>query len=205
MSSAKNLEKLKRAIIKKLPNIKKLAKVRARFLVVAAFGLVLFGGVYRFYKTSKLRQPARNKPKFSQIISVDRTLRFPAILSNGKYGSEIALAVVSVEKTNEVFVQNKPVRAKAGKFFIIVNLELENDSTERLGLVSSDLIRLRIGEKGRRIAPDLHNRQVLVAPVSVKSDKVGFVVTGPQDIALTLELGEFYRTKKVREEIELRF
>lgn len=188
---------------------RRLPRIRPGFILVIFIFLIALGGIYRLYGISKLRQPknteSRDNVKFSQVIPVDKTLEVPALNSKGKYEGEISLRVVSAEKTNEVLVQNKPIRAKPDRFFLIVNLELENKSIDKLGLVSSDLARLVVGENGRKIAPDLHNRQVLIAPVSVKTDKVGFVVIGPQNVPLALELGEFYKTKEVKEKIELNF
>lgn len=199
-----NIKKTKKKLREILAK-RKFPKIGRRFVVVAVICLLAFGGIYRFYLTPKLHQPKKNDLKFSQVTPVDKTLNFPAITNTGKYQGEISLTIVSTEMTNEVLVKNQPVRTKQGKFFLIVNLELENESTEKLGLVSSDLIRLRIGENGKKIAPDLHNKQVLISPVSVKTDKVGFVVTGSENIPLALELGEFYRTREVREKIELEF
>jgi hypothetical protein len=184
---------------------RRVPKIRLRAVILVFCVLALGGFYYRFFRIPKSDSQTEDNLRFSQTISVGKTLKFPALIDSGKYQGEISLTVVSAEKTNEVLVQNKPVRAKQGKFFLIVDLELENESTKTLGLVSSDLIRLVAGGNGKRIAPDLHNKQVLISPVSVKSDRVGFVVTAPENISLALELGEFYKTREIRERVDLNF
>jgi hypothetical protein len=194
-------QKVREALVKR-----KFPKIKFRFLFIIVIFL-LVGGViyYRVYAKRKVLQPIQANPKFSQEIPINKTLKFPAIISDGTYQGEISLTMVSAEKTNEVLVQNNPVRAREGRFFLIVNLELANESTEKLGFISSDIIRLATGENGKRLAPDLHNQQVLIAPVSVKSDRVGFVVTGSENMPLALDLGEFNKSQEVIERVELNF
>lgn len=181
----------------------KLPKILLRLVLVLII-LAIGWGAFRFYVLPKIVSQKKNG-RYSQIIPLQKTVIFPALLDSGKYNGEISLSVVSAERTNEVMVKNNPIRANKDRFFLIINLELKNESTQKVGVVSSDLVRLKVGENGTELAPDLHNKLVLVSPVSTKSDKIGFVVVGQEGIPLTLELGEFYKSKEVKEKIEIKF
>lgn len=181
----------------------RLPKILLR-LVLALIILAIGGGAFRYFVLPKIVSQRKNG-RFSQVVSLQKTVTFPAILDSGKYDGEISLSVVSAERTNEVMVKNNPIRANKDRFFLIINLELKNESTQKVGVVSSDLVRLNVGKNGTKLAPDLHNKLVLVSPVSTKSDKVGFVVVGQSGIPLSLELGEFYKNKEVKEKIEIKF
>lgn len=181
----------------------RLPKILLRLVLVLII-LIIGWGAFRYYVLPRIVSQRRNG-RYSQVVPLQKTVIFPALLDSGKYSGEISLSVVSVERTNEVTVKNKPIRASKDRFFLIINLELKNESTQKVGVVSSDLLRLKVGQNGTKLAPDLHNKLVLVSPVSTKSDKVGFVVVGQAGIPLTLELGEFYKNKEVKEKIEIKF
>lgn len=188
---------------KKTPFSSRLPKILLRLVLVLII-LVIGWGAFRFYVVPKIISQRENG-RYSQIVPLQKTVIFPALLDSGKYNGEISLSVVSAERTNEVMVKNKPIRANKDRFFLIINLELKNESTQKVGVVTSDLLRLKVDKNGTKLAPDLHNKLVLVSPVSTKSDKVGFVVVGQTGIPLTLELGEFYKNKEVKEQIEINF
>lgn len=187
----------------KTPFSSRLPKILLRLVLVLII-LVIGWGTFRFYVQPKIVSQKKNG-RYSQVVPLQKTVIFPALLDSGKYNGEISLSVVSAERTNEVMVKDKPIRASKDRFFLIINLQLKNESTQKLGVVSSDIVRLKVGENGTRLAPDLHNKLVLVSPVSTKSDKIGFVVVGQPGIPLTLELGEFYKNKEIKDKIEIKF
>ena len=139
--------------------------------------------------------------KNTKIIPVNKKFTFPAIDNQGKVAGVINLTITSAEKTPEVLVKDQTYKAKEGKLFLIIDLELQNDSTNRLNIYPGDLIRLTIGDSDKKFAPDLHNNLVLVAPISTKVDRVGFVID--TDVKnLKLLIGELEKTKT---EVSLNF
>lgn len=116
----------------------------------------------------------------AKAISVDlkKSYQFSALTNQGKTANDkIKFTLVNAQKTDQVSVQDKTFTAKNNKLFLIVNLELKNDATQSLNIMPGDLIRLSYnGDDSNMFAPDLHNNLVLVAAISTKLDRVGFVI-----------------------------
>lgn len=134
----------------------------------------------------------------STIISVDinRSYRFGGITGQGERSpNPIAFTIKNAEKTDRVIVKDQTFVAKNSKMFFILNLELKNETIQPLNILPGDLIRLTYnGDQTNKYAPDLHNNLVLVAPISTKLDRVGFVIPGDaRDIKL--HIGELEGNK----------
>jgi len=114
----------------------------------------------------------------SLTATVDRSFEFPALDNQGKQTKNIIkFKINGVEKTNQVLVKDQVFTAKNNKLFLIVNIDLRNDATVPLNIITGDLVRLSIADnKDTRYAPDLHNNLVSVAAISTKIDRVGFVI-----------------------------
>jgi hypothetical protein len=85
------------------------------------------------------------------------------------------LTLTTAETTKQILIQGKPATAKGGKIFLIINLEIDNPHNQKLFISPVDLIRL-VDKGGKKFAPDVHNNQVSVEPISVKKTRVGFVI-----------------------------
>lgn len=135
----------------------------------------------------------------SQTLTLDKNFEFPGLDDTGKKKDKIGLKISQVEKTNQVIVQEKNYTAKNNKAFLIVNLELKNETTKRLNIFPGDLIRLVVdGQEEKKFAPDLHNNYVQVAPISTKIDRLGFVIDeNTKD--LKLQVGELDEEKETLE------
>lgn len=138
----------------------------------------------------------------NQTINIDKTYSFSGLDDKGKKKDKIELKITEVEKTDQVVVQDKTYTAQNEKVFLIVNFELKNDSTTGLNIFPGDLLRLIVDDnEEKKYAPDLHNNFVLVAPLSTKVDRVGFVVLQKFE-NLKLQVGELEGEKEV---IEIKF
>ena len=151
---------------------------------------------------------ALKRSNASKIITVNKVFRFPAI-SRGEqredgidlfYEGEVEITVKEIEVAHEVLVKNQPVTAKAGKVYLIAKLDIKNDSTQKLGFMANDVVRLQIGDSKR--AADLHNNLIEVAPVSTREDRVGFIIDSKLK-SVKLQFGKFYETADVMQEINL--
>jgi hypothetical protein len=133
----------------------------------------------------------------SQKIQINKKFTFSGIDDTGKKKNQLEMTITDVEKTDQVIVQEKTYTSKNEKTFLIVNLELKNDTSGRLNIFPGDLIRLVVNDNNQKLfAPDLHNNYVLVAPISTKIDRVGFVIDkSAQD--LKLQVGEVEGEKEV--------
>lgn len=166
----------------------------AVFLIVLALtGIITLNNMVR-------KNTANSQTPKAITASVNRSFDFPAVITiNNRVQpsrDKVKLKVANVEKTNQVIVQDQVFTARNSKKFLIVNLELRNDTKGPLNIVPGDLIRLAItGNEDTKFAPDLHNNTVSIAAISTKIDRVGFVI--PEDAkSFKLYIGEIDGTKE---------
>lgn len=140
-------------------------------------------------------------PKLPIVLTkVDRSFELTAKDKNGVKAEKIKFDLVSAEKVNQVARQGTPVKAPDNQEFLILALELGNDTKETLYFSSAEVLRLVDGEK--RFAPDFHNQAVEIMPVSVKKDEVAFLVPQGQN-QFRIQVGDV--EEETREEIEIQF
>lgn len=144
-------------------------------ILLIVFGIV---GYFSFrWVVGKKAISKRTDASQRSVAVVNQEFEFPGLTNEGSPKGKIKMTVTTAEKNSEVLVKDQTFKAKDGKIFLIVNLELTNDSTRQLNIFPGDLIRLSVeGKEDRKFAPDLHNNMVLIAPISTKLDRVGFVV-----------------------------
>ena len=164
-------------------------KIQKKKKLFIALALIL--AVIGFFNFFSLKKSSSSAETSVQTMAVGRNFEFPGISSQGKVVSDrIKFKITNAEKTNKVMVQDKTFTARNKKLFLIVNLELTNESTQPLNLLPGDLIRLTIGDnKETKYAPDLHNNLVPVAAISTRVDRVGFVIA-ENEKNFTLSVGE---------------
>lgn len=134
-------------------------------------------------------------------VNVNRKFEVPIKTKEGKEtGEKLLVTVTMIEKTPNILIQNKPAKTKEGKTFLILNMEIQNDTKTQLKVKPVDMVRL-VGEDGRNYAPDVHNNEVNAEPVSIKKTKIGYVVDEPQN-KFKLLIGE---VRGSQETIEVEF
>lgn len=158
---------------------------RKYLLIVAAIALVFVSTIgFQIRKRSSATVAGSST---SVSVDINRSYRFGGITGQGQRSpSPIAFTIKNAEKTDRVIVKDQTFVAKNSKMFFILNLELKNETIQPLNILPGDLIRLTYnGDQTNKYAPDLHNNLVLVAPISTKLDRVGFVIPGDaRDIKL---------------------
>lgn len=190
------------APVKKPRSRKKILRYILAFLVIAFIAIIANSQLRVRGIIPSSRQNQQVEGVESQVMSIGRDFTFDGLDQNGKPRGKINLKIDTAEKTDQVIVQEKNYTAKNGKTFLIVNLALTNSTTERLNIFTGDLIRLVINDNQEtKFAPDLHNNYVLVAPISTKIDRIGFVID-KSDQKLSLQVGELDKDK---ETLELKF
>ena len=165
----------------------------AVFIIVPKLGIIKS----KSNKTSTTQSQVQ-----TQTITIDKKFTFSGLDDTGKKKGEIELKITTAEKTDQVIVQDKTYASKNDKTFLIINLELKNDSAKKLNINTGDLTRLVVNDQNEtKFAPDLHNNYVLVAALSTKIDRLGFVIDKNAQ-GLKLLIGELESDK---EEIKLDF
>ena len=187
--------------MKNLKNkIKDLFQKRKKLVYLGVF--ILFVVFLYANKITKKTSGTVTQAK-SVFAEINKSFEFNALNSQGKeVKDKIQLKITNIEKTNQVYVQDKPFTARNEKLFLIVNLELKNDATQPLNIIPGDLVRLSIADNNdAKFAPDLHNNMVSVSAISTKIDRVGFVIPDTAK-SFKLYVGEIEGKK---EEIQISF
>lgn len=162
--------------ISRIRNAGKLLQKKKKIIFAVLFILFI---LYLY----NLGRSKNNNPVQAKSVSVEvaKSYEMTALTNQGKTASnKVRLSISSAEKTNQVLVKDQTFTATNKKLFLILNLELKNDATYPVNIMPGDLVRLTFGNSDEnKFAPDLHNNLVLVAAISTKTDRVGFVI--PQE------------------------
>lgn len=141
------------------------------------------------------------KPATKEVF-LNRKWEFSALDRNGLSleKQKITFSLVSVQKTNQIYVKNKPVRTTPENAFLVLSLELKNDTDKRVYFYSSDLVRLLTKDE-KKFEADFKNPKLEIAPFSTKKDKLVFLVSAKED-NFQIQIGEITGNK---ETINLKF
>jgi hypothetical protein len=157
-------------------------------VVLIAVFLLLRGGGGTETFTGSITSPQKQ-------VTVGKTFQFAGLTQDGRQTTGfLDLTLTSVETTKQILIQGKPATAKGGKIFLIINLEIDNPHNQKLFISPVDLIRL-VAQDGKKFAPDVHNNQVSVEPISVKKTRVGFVID-EETSGWKLQIGEVEGAKE---------
>ena len=160
-------------------------------LVVALVAVVVLGGGLLLKKSSQKTTPFQLETKTAQA---NKTWTFPTTDRAGTaITTKLTFSVTTIEKTNQIYVKNKPIRTTPEKRFLVVSLELKNDTDKRVYFYSSDFVRLATSE-GKKFEADFKNPRFEVAPFSTKKDKLAFLVAN-EGSTFELQIGEIAGAK----------
>ena len=160
-------------------------------LLFAAVAVLAIGAFFLLKKSPSNQQSFKLE---TTATAINRNWEFPATDRNGTATTtKLTFAVTNLEKTNQIYVKNKPIRTTADKRFLVVSLELKNDTDKRVYFYSSDYARLVAGD-GKKFEADFKNPRFEVAPFSTKKDKLAFLIANDGK-PLELQIGEIAGTK----------
>ncbi len=155
-------------------------------LLFAAAAVLAIGAFFLFKKSPANQQSFKLETTTSAI---NRTWEFPSTdRSAAATTTKLTFSITNLEKTNQIYVKNKPIRTTADKRFLVVSLELKNDTDKRVYFYSSDYVRL-VSADGKKFEADFKNPRFEVAPFSTKKDKLAFLIA-PDGKSLELQIGE---------------
>lgn len=141
---------------------------------------------------------------------VNKIFEIKALNTQGKEAKDkMSMNIKSIEKTNEILVKGNPATAKGESRFLVLNVELSNNTKERLIVAPLDLLRLVIDDQKR--AAEIYTEEltqikgsVVVEPDSTKLTRIGFVLS--EDIVAkkkSLQIGEVNSEEKELIELSL--
>lgn len=120
---------------------------------------------------------------------MDKTFDFIGRDQNGNSTADnLSLTFTTASKKDSVTIQGQKAAAKDGKIFLVLEVQIKNDSQQVLYLLPVDLIRL-VMDESTKMAPSVHQGMVEVRPVSTKFSNLGFVVDAGQK-EFKFEVGE---------------
>lgn len=164
---------------------RKLKKFFSSKLFKLLFVLMIFFGGYQILVRPRLSrtatsvtQPLPSKPA-KATVDLNKSFEFKATVVGGEGTEEVVFTIVSAELKDEIKVKGESRKANKDKQFLLFRLEIENETTEKLAMTPSDLIRL-VDKEDKKYAPDFHNAVIVIDPLSVRKDLLSFVVDESQ-------------------------
>ncbi len=176
---------------------------RITFIVLAI--IILIAGAAFFVNRSQKTNNAlvagsAITSQFSNnTVQINKSFEFKAV-NVKKDKKAVKFTIAGAERSREIKVQGESKQITKGKNYLLIRLEIENPFTERLAIIPSDLIRLE-DEDGKHYAPDYHNGNVVLDPISVRKDLVSFIVPESQS-KFILQVGELEGEKQ---KVEINF
>lgn len=187
--------------------LSKFSVVLTRKAVFVPIILIVLVGIGLFTFRSKLPSSASTivsgntsgtdfAPNSTQELR--REFQIPIRSADGKdTGDKLVVNFTTVDKSRRIILQGQPATAKDGKVFLILNVDVENSTTNQLSVRPVDFIRM-IDDKGENFAADIHNDVVKVEPISIKKTRVGFIVDESQK-NFKFAVGEIKGSKETAE------
>lgn len=198
---AKYLSKIKSAIVylKRRP---KMAIGVGLGLFVLIIAIVFLPGIW---PNSAVRRVAGSQSDFSpqkQTAINGGGFDVPIRNSEGnEIGAPLRVNTTHIERAEEVLYQGKPLVSKKGKDFLVINLEVENSTNNRLTVRPVDFYRI-IDSSGKSYAADIQTEAIKVEPQSSKKTRVIYIIADDQR-NIKLEIGEVRGENKETIEIAI--
>lgn len=165
--------------------------MKRKIIIAAAFCILLLIGIAKWQSS---KPAGANAVKTStdtplKSVTLNKEFNFPMLNTSGAEITRINYNIQSAELRDTIVLRGERATAAPGRVFLIFNLKLRNDSSQRLQLNTGDYVRLSVNDADEWLAPDIHNDPVEVAPISTKQTRVGFVVS-LTDKNFRLRIGE---------------
>lgn len=164
-------------------------------LFIAAAIIVLLTGYILKNSSRGNSLQKENAAELAKSLSEKAVNKSYNFSTKDKNGKEIVLKynIVSAKKVKLIATKGQPYKSGAGEVFVVLSLELQNDSSLPLNVNSADFVRL-IKEKNKKYAPDFYNGVVTVLPISVKKDEIAFTVNDTNKVKF--QVGDIDKPKK---------
>lgn len=158
-----------------LPKFSPLKKISRRwifiFLIVILAIIIIVAARSISGQSTKILPISQTKTSY-----IGKSFQFSVTDADGKPTDlSLAMNLTNAELTKKILIQGQPATARDTKIFLILNLEISNAGKQQLKISPVNLIRL-IDSSGKLFAPDVHNDEVTIEPISTKKTRVGFVV-----------------------------
>ncbi len=168
---------------KNIISSKKLIYFFIGFIILAFLGFKLFSNNKQLISNSSGSQQQDPKQIVSdnnEKVDINREFEFnvSAINDQGqilKSQEKIKFKLIEAELKKDIKLKGESKKANDGQKYLILRIELQNDSVNRVAIISNKYIRL-VGEGEKKFSPDFHNAMIAIDPLSVRRDLVAYIV-----------------------------
>lgn len=176
---------------------KKISIVIAAVLVVAVLVSLRASSQGKGFVQGAAEQTSSDR----KIVDINKSFEIPIKTKEGEEtGEKLNVKILTMEIAKEILIQGKPAKAKDGKAFLLITMEIENPTKRQLSVKPIDMVRM-INADGKGVAAEVHNNEVSSEPVSTKKTRIGYVIN-EGDTHFKFLIGE---VRGVQEPIEVSF
>lgn len=167
-------------------------------VIVLILGIGFIG--YSLITKTSLISASSQINKINRKIDINKSYSYNLITKEGGDAGSLVLHVVSAEKTDVVMVKGEEIKAPADKIFLAINIEWDNKSAQSLSVDTVNYFRY-LNAEDKLYAPAFYNEKVSVSPISIRNDKLAFVISANQK-DIKIQIGELKGNKEI---VELKF
>ena len=199
-SSLKNLtnfSSLER--FKKFPTFKS----KKAFVYLILLIILIIGGFW-FFKSKPAPSDVSEATYVAQgqRVGLNKSFTIAIRTRDGKEtGQGLVVNVTFLERTDKILFKGRQLVAREGKDFLVINLEVENPTNNRLTVRPVDFYRL-IDDSGKSYAADIQTEDIKVQPQSSKKTRVIYII-GDNQKNIKLVIGEIRGDNKETIEVAI--
>lgn len=185
--------------IKNATKFKKLLIVVIGLIALSTIGYRLFSGIS---KTASVVNPKVIGATSAQKVELNKVMDFEiqTINDSGQFLSKkdkIKFIITEAELKDSIKVKGEDRKVSDGQKYLILRIELQNDTPDRLAIISSKYVRL-IGLEDKKFSPDFHNAMIAIDPLSVRRDLVAYIVNSDSK-TFKFQIGDLEGDKQIIE------
>ncbi|GEM_PF-1667011 len=160
---------------KKLPEMDstKILVIIGCLVVIAAVG------IFAFTKSKSSKNSSGSAVSNVSVLasaSIAKDVNVPIRDKNGKeVGQNLKVKFTTADRAKKILFQGRPLSSRQGKAFVVINIEIDNPTKDRLTVRAVDFIRL-VASDGKNFAPDIQTDAIKVEPLSSKNTRTIFII-----------------------------
>lgn len=163
--------------------LKKIPRQKSKIVILLVLAVLIIGG-YAFFKGSGRNdsQSANDATFVSEgpMLDISKKFAVPIRKRDGEpTGTDLIVDVNNFERTNRILFKGRPLVARSSKDFLVINLEVENSTNNRLTVRPVDFFRL-VDTNGKSYAADIQTDPVKVEAQSSKRTRIIYIVAEDQ-------------------------